>query len=226
MSLVLPEGEPQAGPWRAANIAEVVGAILDAAGPRRERPRVVAIDGRSAGGKSTLTDRLRAASTAMGLAAAVVHTDDVAWYESFFGWAPLMIDGVLAPLHAGHGVRFQPPAWAERGREGAIEVPAPVGLVLVEGVGASRRELSPFLDASIWVQSDLVEAERRVAREAAALGVNGDEDETREFWDLWMGEELPFLARDRPWERAALVVAGTAVIPLRDDEVAIAGPVA
>lgn len=226
MSLVPAEGEPQAGPWRAATVAEVVGVILAAAGPRRKRPRIVAVDGRSAGGKSTLTDRLREASALMGLTASVVHTDDVAWHESFFGWAPLMIDGVLGPLHAGRGVRFRPPAWAPRGRDGAIEVPASVDLVLVEGVGAGRRELAPFLDASIWVQSDLAEAERRGLSRDAALGVNGDEDETREFWDLWMSEELPFLAQDRPWERAALVVAGTSVIPLREGEVAIADPVA
>ena len=227
MSLILPEGEPQAGPWRAVVVPDVVGLILELARSRRgRRPAVVAVDGRSAGGKSTLTHRLREASTVMGLTATVVHTDDVAWHESFFGWASLMTDGVLAPLHAGHDVRFQPPAWRARGRDGAIEVPASVDLVLVEGVGASRRELSSFLDASIWVQSDLAEAERRGLARDAALGVNGDEDETREFWDLWMSEELPFLAEDRPWERAALVVAGTPVIPLAEDELAVADPVA
>ncbi|MFD3444215.1 hypothetical protein ACFDTO_06395 [Microbacteriaceae bacterium 4G12] len=137
-----------------------------------------------------------------------------------------MIDGVIAPLHAGLDVRFRPPAWVDRGRDGAIEVPASADLVLLEGVGASRRELEGFLDLSIWVQSDVVEAERRGLARDASLGVNGDEEETREFWDLWMSEELPFLAADRPWKRAAFVVAGTPVIPLAEDEIAVADPVA
>lgn len=29
------------------------------------------------------------------------------------------------------------------------------------------------------------------------------------FWHEWMGEELPFLAREGPWERADVVVCGT-----------------
>jgi hypothetical protein len=34
-------------------------------------------------------------------------------------------------------------------------------------------------------------------------------------WDLreWMAEEEPFLADQRPWERADLIVAGTPQIP-------------
>ena len=30
-------------------------------------------------------------------------------------------------------------------------------------------------------------------------------------WEEWQSEELPFLARDRPWERADVIVAGTGV---------------
>ena len=39
-----------------------------------------------------------------------------------------------------------------------------------------------------------------------------------------MDEELEFLAADRPWDRADVVVAGTPVIPLRLDEVAVSVP--
>ncbi|MFD3444214.1 hypothetical protein ACFDTO_06390 [Microbacteriaceae bacterium 4G12] len=79
MSVVVPECEPQAAPWRAERVADVVAAIAEAVGPRRGRPAIVAVDGRSAGGKSTLTERLRAAAGTIGLSAAVVHTDDIAW---------------------------------------------------------------------------------------------------------------------------------------------------
>ena len=120
----------------------------------------MAVDGRGASGKSTLANRLCAAVPAC----TVVSTDDVAWYHSFFGWAELIATGVLEPARRGESVSYRPPAWQERGRAGAIEVPAGRQLLLVEGVGAGRRELTDLLDAVVWVQSDFAEAERRDGR--------------------------------------------------------------
>src|SRR6476646_264266 len=40
---------------------------------------------------------------------AVVHTDDIAWWHSRFGWAGLLIDGILVPFHRGELVSFRPP---------------------------------------------------------------------------------------------------------------------
>ncbi|OZM77768.1 hypothetical protein [Pseudonocardia sp. MH-G8] len=68
-------GEPAAGPWRAVPVEDV----LDLLG----RPRVLAVDGRSGGGKTTVSHRVAAAVPG----ATVLHTDDVAWYESFIHWA-------------------------------------------------------------------------------------------------------------------------------------------
>lgn len=97
-------------------------------------------------------------------------------------------------------------------------------LLVVEGVGAGRRELSEFLDVAVWVQSDFGQAERRGIARDNASGVNGDEEATIVFWHRWMDEELEFLAADRPWDRADVVVAGTAVIPLRPNELAVSFP--
>ena len=59
---------------------------------------------------------------------------------------------------SGAGARpYRPPAWDERGRAGAIEVPAGLELVLIEGVGAGRH-WRRTVDA-ISVQSDFGEAE-------------------------------------------------------------------
>ena len=76
---------------------------------------------------------------------------------------------MLEPVRAGEAVAYRPPAWDARDRPGAVTVPAGLTLLVVEGVGSSRRALA----------------------------------------HSWMAEELPFLAADRPWERAGLVVAGT-----------------
>jgi hypothetical protein len=160
---------------------------------------MLAVDGRGASGKSTLARRIAAAVPR----AAVVHTDDVAWWESFFGWDQLLADGVLEPVRRGEEVAFRPPAWQARGRDGAITVPAGIRLLVAEGVGVSRRSLAPYFDAAVWVQSDVVEARRR------GIERDGGDEETERFWDEWDREEVPFLAGDRPWERAVAVVCGT-----------------
>ncbi|WP_229070394.1 uridine kinase [Actinoplanes sp. DH11] len=202
--MTLGPDEPPAGPWQRRSWPDVAAAILAAAGEPAGRPRLIAIDGRGGGGKSTLAANL--ARVVPG--SAVVHTDDVAWWHSRFGWADLMESGVLAPLHAGEAVSFRPPAWERRGRDGRIEVPAGCPAVFVEGVGASRREVTHLLDVCVWVQSDFAEAERRgLARDITDHGL--DPASARREWDEWMAEEIPFLSADRPWERADFVVSGT-----------------
>jgi hypothetical protein len=136
----------------------------------------------------------------------VVHTDDVAWHHSFFDWTVLLRDNVLAPLHQGLAVEYRPPAWEERRRDGAIVVPASCPLVLVEGVGAARTELTMWIDVAVWVQSDMAAAKQRgVLRDGA-------DQAAVSFWEEWEAEEIPLLTHQRPWERAAVVVAGTQVL--------------
>lgn len=206
-------GEPDLGPWSPVPVGEVARDLValartGRAGTTHTGALVVAVDGRSAGGKSTVAGRL---AEAIG-DATVVHTDDVAWHHGFFDWDGLLVDGVLAPLSQGEAVSFRPPAWVERGRAGEIELPAGVGVVVVEGVGASRRSLAPWLDAAVWVQSDEDEAYRRgIERD---IGLGRGREEAVAFWDEWMVHEVPFLAADRPWERADLVVCGTPSEPV------------
>jgi hypothetical protein len=177
--------------------------VVPAAGALRllGRPRVLAVDGRSGGGKTTVSSVL--AATVPGTV--VVHTDDVAWYQAFFDWAGLMRDGILAPLGRGDPVAYRPPAWDERGREGAIIVPAASPLVIVEGVGIGRRELAPYVDALLWVQTDEDEARRR--------GLARDGADAAGFWAEWQAAEDPFQAAQRPWERAGLIVSGSPAVP-------------
>jgi energy-coupling factor transporter ATP-binding protein EcfA2 len=183
----LPDGEPDCGPWRAVAVADLYAAL--------GLPRVLAVDGRSGSGKSTLVDRL--AATVPGVA--VVHTDDVAWHHDFFDWADLLVDGVLVPWRAGRDVAYRPPPWDARGRPGTITVPSGAPLLVVEGVGAGRRAFAPYLDALVWVQTDRAVATRR--------GLQRDGGDVT-FWDEWEARERPFLAADRPWARADLVVNG------------------
>jgi hypothetical protein len=145
--------------------------------------------------------------------------DDVAWHAPLFGWSDLLASGVLEPLRRGEVVSYRPPAWDLRDRAGSIAVPAGQSLVVIEGVGAGRRELAGLIDCLVWVQSDFAEAERLGLARDVASGVNGDADATVEFWHLWMAAEIPFLQADRPWDRADIVVAGASSAPPTPNEV-------
>ncbi|MDP9418495.1 MAG: hypothetical protein M3P48_11870 [Actinomycetota bacterium] len=205
--------EPPASGWRVRRIADVL-ATLPREPPDTAIP-VLAVDGRSGGGKTTVAQRLAAHVPG----AAVVHTDDVAWHHSFFGWTDLLRAGVLEPARRGAvPVAFRPPAWEARGRQGAVCVPAACRLLIVEGVGAGRRELSDRTDALIWVQSDATEARRR------AIARDGGDAAAATFWDEWEAEEVPFLAHQRPWDRADLVVAGTPDLPHDPDTELVVAP--
>ena len=204
----LPPEEPDLGPWRAVPGVDVVTSLLGEQ-LTSGRPVLVGVDGRSGSGKSTTASTLLA-GLPPDRTGAVVHTDDVAWHHSRFDWDELLLEHVLAPARAGEAVRWQPPAWAEHGRQGAVVVRESLSLLVVEGVGAARLSLMSPLDAAVWVQSDEEAArERGVARDSVLH--DRTQEEATAFWDDWESEERPFLAADRPWERADLVVAGTDV---------------
>ena len=136
MALQLAPEEPEAGPWRAELLSTLVETITrrhpGRAAPRR--PVVLAVDGRSNAGKTTLAARIGRVVPG----SVVVHTDDIAWEHSRFGWADLLIEGVLVPAHQDRAVSFRPPRWAQHGREGSIKVPVGCPLLIVEGDGAGR----------------------------------------------------------------------------------------
>jgi hypothetical protein len=161
-----------------------------------ETPTILAVDGRSASGKTTFAARL-----ARVLNAPVVHSDDVAWHHSFFDWWPLMLEQIIVPFRAraGQAIDWKPEAWTVRGRDGSIIVPKS-SILILEGVGVTRHELSKHIDLPIWVETDPQIAEAR--------GLERDGPEGRDFWFEWQAHERPFLEADKPWDRAKLIVDG------------------
>jgi hypothetical protein len=227
MGLQLAPEEPEAWPWRTEPLIVLVQALTRRA-PRgivSRLPVIVAIDGRSNSGKTSLAARIAQAVPG----SVVIHTDSIAWAHSRFGWADLLIDGILVPVHRGEAVSYRPPRWVEHGREGSLDVPAGCQLLIIEGDGAGRREVAHLIDAVIWVQADEREAERRgLARERDpdALDMTNEDPGGSPFDNAgWMAEEIPFNAAQRTWERADVIVCGTPQIPYDPStEVVLAPP--
>jgi uridine kinase len=188
--------EAEAGPWRRVDDDEL-RAILTRLLP--DTRAVLLVDGRSGSGKSTFAERAAAL-----LGGAVVHSDDLAWHHDAVAWDDLAITHVIEPWRRGEEVDYRPPGWVARGRDGSVRVPEKVRVLVLEGVGAGRASLAAHADAVVWVQSDRHEARERGLRRDVELGRTRAEAE--DFWDGWMAAEEPFLADDRPWDRADVVV--------------------
>jgi uridine kinase len=173
--------------------------LLSLVAELRERPtrhpvKIVAIDGPGGAGKSSVAEALAAA---LG-GAPIVHTDDFASWDEPLDWWPALLGRVLEPLAAGRAARFTPTSWdGEPQPEVVVE---PAEFVVLEGVSASREAFRPYLAYSIWVETP---RELRLER-----GLGRDGEQARAQWETWMAAEDAYVARERPHERADLVVPG------------------
>ena len=75
---------------------------------------------------------------------------------------------------------------------------APSEFVILEGVSASREAFQPFLTYSIWVDAP---RDLRLRR-----GLERDGEEARAQWEEWMAEEDRYVERERPQQRADLLL--------------------
>jgi hypothetical protein len=166
--------------------------------------RLVAIDGHAGSGKSTLAGRLTAAlDTALGTAetgtdtrpAPVLHLDDLATHDEPFAWTDRMLRQVIGPLSRGEHARYAPYDW-DRRRFGPPRPLPPAPVVLVEGVGAGRRMLRPYLARLLWME--------RGPEESWVRGRHRDGHELAEFWDGWTVAETRHFTEDpsRPFADA------------------------
>ena len=156
--------------------------------------RIVAVDGPGGAGKSAAAERL---ATALG-GAQIVHTDDFASWDDPVDWWPRLVTDVLEPLARGEAARFRPTSWSGEARA-MVEI-RPGGVVVLEGVTASREAFRPFLAFAIWIETP------RAVR--LLRGLERDGEEARGLWERWMAAEDEYVERERPAERADLVVSG------------------
>jgi uridine kinase len=170
---------------------------------------LVGIDGRCGAGKTVLAERV-----ADRLGATIVDVYDFyrpMRHERRVALAPeeaaaLLIDWrrlqseVLQPLRSGVTSRYRRYDWQRCVVDGTPAPVAPEGVVIVEGVGATRRELEALLDVRI-----VVEAPREVCLERVAVK---RAPRVRALTQVWAAAEDWYFAHDDPASRADLIVSG------------------
>lgn len=174
---------------------------------------LVAIDGCGGAGKTELARRLSLALKELDLQVSVVHFDD--FYlptrlrtaksdaespeASNFDWRRLR-DQVLIPLRARGNARYERYDWTNDALTEQLCVAA-CGIIIIEGVTSSRRELRSFYNLKIWVDCP---RELRLRR-----GIERDGEQNRARWEQeWMPAEDRYVALHRPQQNADIVVHG------------------
>ncbi|NUL47518.1 aminodeoxychorismate synthase component I [Cellulosimicrobium funkei] len=167
-------------------------------------PLILAIDGRSGAGKTSLAVET-AALLRPHLSVSVFHLDSV--YPGWDGLAasfPGYLRDVVAPLAAGRTAHWRWWDWTS-GARGPADTTAPADVVILEGVGAGHRQARPHVHAVAWVAMEEAERKRR------ALGRDGETFAAH--WDRWAAQEEDYLAGDDVAEAAWLAVDGHAATP-------------
>ncbi|MGN6404334.1 AAA family ATPase, partial [Sinomonas sp.] len=172
------------------------------------RPVVVAVDGRSGAGKTSLAVEL-AAALREHRSVALVHLEDL-----YPGWAGLArgvercAAEILAPLRRGESAHWRAWDWLADA-DGEERITEPADVVVLEGVGAGSRELRSLSDAVVWLEASAEERRRR------ALERDGETYEPH--WDRWAAQEEAWLAGDDV-RAAATVTVESAPGASRPDE--------
>jgi para-aminobenzoate synthetase len=158
--------------------------------------RVIAVDGRSGAGKTSL-----AAALSAGLPAPVVHLEDL-----YGGWdglergIDLLVTAVLVPLAAGRAASVPRYDWV-RGDWAEPWVLEPPELLVVEGVGAGARRAAAYASLLVWLEAPMPVRRRRA--------LHRDGETFAPYWEQWAAQEEALLAREHTPERADLVCADT-----------------
>jgi uridine kinase len=180
-------------------VTRITAAVRRAA-PRAGRTRVVAIDGRSGAGKTSLAAALRDQ-----LQAPVVSLEDL-----YGGWdglergINLLVGSVFEPLAAGEAARVPQYDWVA-GEWAAPVVMQPPSVLIVEGVGAGARRAASFESLLVWLEVPASARKRRA--------LDRDGETFAPYWDQWAAQEDLMLTRERTPDRADVIIRSPSGAP-------------
>jgi uridine kinase len=173
----------------------MLGAALRQAPARAGRTRVLAIDGRSGSGKTSLAQELRA-----GLGAPVVSLEDLyGGWDGLENGIDLLVCEVLKPLAAGRTAWVPHYDWVARTWAEPVALDPPESLI-VEGAGAGARRAAVYESLLVWLEAPLSVRKKRA--------LDRDGETFAPHWERWAAREEAMLARERTPERAHVVIDG------------------
>lgn len=173
-------------------------------------PRVIALDGRSGVGKSTIAAEIGRVTNAV-----VIDQDDFYAGDERFNWrsmsaaakADACIDwrrvrkDVLEPLLNGNSASWHPFNWDTMQGLSPTAIHAdPADLIVIDGAYSARPALTDLLDLSVLVTLDDVERRERIRRREGP-----DWDDT--WFRIWDESEDWYFSSIRPPESFDLVLA-------------------
>lgn len=171
---------------------------------------IIGIDGCGGAGKSTLANKIKSKFSTV----AIVHMDDFYLPSSQivnehptnksigadFDWKRLLQE-VLDPISNGIEGCYKRYDWETDSLAETHTVPA-IGIVIIEGVYATRQELAEMYDLKIWVNCP---RETRIKR-----GIARDGEAARDMWENnWMVAEDMYVESHKPHEFADFIIDGT-----------------
>jgi uridine kinase len=168
-------------------------------------PLLVAIDGQSAAGKSTLARFIQQQIPNT----VIVQADDFyrvmdeheraaldakGGYLTYYDWLRLEAQ-LLLPLAQGHSARYQRYNWGEN-RLGEWTVIPAEGVIVVEGLYTLRPELRAYYHVKIWVETSFPTRMRR----------QGKRTDPWEWVERWEAAEVFYVQQHTPQTYADIVV--------------------
>lgn len=169
---------------------------------------LIAIDGPSAAGKSTLASAINNVLPNV----TVVHMDDFyrvldeetrvalnakGGYDRYYDWERLEIQ-VIKPLLTGRNSRYQKYDWMTNRLGEWLTVQA-TGIIVIEGCYAARPELRSYYDIVLFVETSTA---RRLQRQHERA------DATAPWLARWDAAEQLYIQHYQPHHYADLVIAG------------------
>ncbi|MEU4624618.1 dephospho-CoA kinase [Actinoplanes sp. NPDC023801] len=178
--------------WPDGSARRVI-AWATALPPSAGKRRIVAVEGRSGSGKTSLA---RAVATALG--APLLHMDDLyAGWDGLRDGVTALHDRVLRPLAESRPAVWRRWDWTAGAYAEEHRVPDSDWL-LVEGVGSGGRVLRPYLSGVVWIDAPAgVRRDRALARDGQTYAPH---------WIRWARQEDAFYAEDQVREAAHLIL--------------------
>jgi uridine kinase len=186
-------------PRRVTREEAIAEAVRVGSRPRdRHRAVWIGIDGPAGAGKSDLA----------GAMAARVDRAVVVPVDHFSGpdvpeWdCDRFAAEVLAPVSGGMAGRYRQRTW-DSDAPGSWHEVRPGSVVIVEGVSATREDIEVGVpwDLTVWVDAPEPVREARIRDRDGEAG-------WRRWSETWRPSEQRYIARERPFLRVDLVVAG------------------